>query len=319
MIIFNKEEVLKKYKSKKIGVLYGGWSSERQISIQTGTAILESLKTMGLEAKGYDINKGFLKNISHKDIDVAYIALHGEGGEDGCIQSILEFLDIPYTGSNVLSSSLCMNKYYSKLLFESGKIPTPKFQYFKLKELGEESSIENLSKDILYPVIVKAVSQGSAIGVHLVKNFQDLKKAILDIKKYDSSILIENYIEGLELTVGILGDDTLPVIEIVPDNEFYDFESKYAKGKSKHIIPARIDKDIEIEIKKLAKSAHDMLGCKAVSRVDIILDKKNNPWVLEINTIPGMTETSLLPDAAKSIGIDFDELVLRILDYSVSK
>lgn len=308
------ENIVKKFKHKKIAVLLGGWSSERAISLKTGNAILGALKRCGLHAQGLDVGRDFSSKLSKKTMDIAYIALHGAGGEDGAIQSLLELAGIPYTGSGVLASALAMDKHYSKQMFRAAGVPTPASLCVSLDEITEKQ-VRNL-KNIKYPVVVKPVRQGSAIGVHCVHNKQKLCDALDDVKQYENRALVEQYIKGTELTVGIVGEHVLPVIEIVPANEFYDFESKYTQGKSKHIIPARVSKKMQRIAQDVAQRAHNALGCRAVSRVDLIADEQS-VWVLEVNTIPGMTETSLLPDAARAAGISFDELVLLILDASI--
>ncbi len=242
-------------------------------------------------------------------IDFAYIALHGPFGEDGKVQGLLEVMGIPYSGCGVLASAVSMDKVYSKMIFDSNSIPTPRW-----KIVEKYSGIPVISE---FPVVVKPATQGSAIGVSLVEKKKDLQKALKEAFKYDSRIIIEQYIDGKEVTVGVLGEEALPVIEIVPVNKFYDFESKYSAGKSKHIVPARLPERTLFEVQGLAKKVFKILGLKAVSRIDIIVDKKFKPWVLEVNTIPGMTKTSLLPDAAKACGISFNELVLKIIEFSL--
>jgi len=317
--------IISKIKNKKIGVLYGGWSPEREISIKSGKAVLKSLINSGCNAVGIDIKKNnLISEIKRNKIDIAFIALHGPFGEDGCIQSILELLGIPYTGSNVLASALAMNKIYSKKIFEYHGLPTPEWKTIKkdsiFRKKFKKDSIDDILQGLKFPVVVKPSTQGSAIGVNIARNREELLSSLRKSFKYDNIILLEKYIQGKELTVGILGEKILPVIEIVPnEGEFYNYNSKYSVGGSQHIIPARIPQKICSEAKRIAKSAFDCLGCSVVGRVDLRLSKENKLYLLEVNTIPGMTETSLLPDAAKKVNISFEELVLKIIEYSLNK
>ena len=298
-------------KNKKIGVLYGGFSKEREISIKSGSAVISELKKGGYKVVPIDVKDDFLKKIQSTEIDIAFIALHGPLGEDGTIQSILEILKIPYTGSGVLASALAMNKIYSKKIFEWHGIPTP--QWYSV------NSKNNFFKKMDFPVVVKPCDQGSTIGVRIVNNPADLNSAIKNSLKYSKEAIVEKYISGKELTVGILGKEPLPVIEIIPmvKSKFYDYEAKYAPGGSKHIIPAQIDNKTCKLIQDLALKAFNAVGCKAVGRVDFRLDETGNPYILEINTIPGMTETSLLPEAAREKGYSFLETILKIIEYSI--
>ncbi|MCP4482198.1 MAG: D-alanine--D-alanine ligase [bacterium] len=285
-------------REKKILVLYGGWSAERDISCLTGKAILSSLLHQRFNVAGFDVREDNLADI---DCDIAYIALHGTGGEDGIIQDFLASKGICYTGSNATVSRVCIDKFRTKQKLDALNIPTPSYFKSKVAKLVFKGE----------PIVCKAMNEGSAIGVHIIKTQEDFERAILDLSKYNE-VMVEEYIAGREFTVGIVGDLVLPVIEIVSANEFYDFDAKYSLGKSKHLFPLGFD-----FLKDLAKKTHDALGCRAVSRVDFMLDKAGKPFVIEINTIPGMTETSLLPDAAAKIGINFDDLVFRILETSV--
>jgi D-alanine-D-alanine ligase len=244
-------------------------------------------------------------------INFAFLSLHGSFGEDGTVQGLLEVMNIPYSGCGVLASALAMDKIYSKRIFDSFKLSTPSW---KAVRKGEK-----LPALPSFPVVVKPATQGSAIGVSIVKKRADLIPALTAAFKHDPNVLVEQFIPGTELTVGIVGNEVLPVIEIVPEHDFYDFESKYKPGMSRHIIPPRLPKNVIRAVEKLAFAAFNALGCRAVSRIDIIVDKKGKPWLLEANTIPGMTETSLLPDAARAAGYSFSDLVLKIVEYSLIK
>lgn len=309
-------EISSRLKKKRIGLLYGGWSAEREISIKSALAVKKALIELGCKVIPIDIKKNCIDQLKASKIDFAFIALHGPFGEDGKIQSILELLNIPYSGSGVLASALAMNKIYTKKIFEWHKLPTAEWLSINIQKRQS-----NLMRRLLLwvtnsAVVVKPATEGSTIGVSIVRNKSELQKAIKLAAKYGPEILIEKYIPGRELTVGILGDRALPVVEIVTENGFYDFKAKYSKGKSKHIIPAPVPEMISIQAQQLAKKAFEALQCRAVSRVDMRLSKENKLYLLEVNTIPGMTETSLLPEAAKYIGISFTELVLEIINYS---
>lgn len=292
---------------KRIGVIYGGRSAERGISLLTGKAILRSLKAMGFNASGIDAGRDLPFELRKKKIAFAYIALHGPWGEDGTVQGLLEVMGIPYTGCGVAASALTMNKVRTKMVFDSCGIPTPRWRVYG----GEKDS------PVGYPAVVKPSEQGSAYGVSIAKGRKQFLSAVRKARRYGREILVEKYIKGTEITVGILGNRVLPAVEIVPENEFYDFESKYKPGMSRHIIPPRLPSGVVRRSGELALKAFRAAGCRGVSRIDVIVDRADRPWLLEINTIPGMTETSLLPDAAKAAGIGFGELVLKIIENSL--
>jgi D-alanine-D-alanine ligase len=258
---------------------------------------------------GIDVNSNIEKKIKKEKIDIAYLALHGQVGEDGTLQGMLEMLGIPYTGSGVIASSLSMDKNVSKNLFNCINILTPQWNVLKKLEIVPDIKY--------YPSIVKPVSCGSALGVTIAKNFKELTKAAKKAFKYDNEIIIEQFVKGKEIAVGVLDGKALPVIEIVPKGQFYDFKSKYQKSGSKHIIPANVSKKAYNTAQDYAEKIYKFFRCKAVCRVDMIVDKKGKVWVLENNTIPGMTETSLLPDASRVVGYNFGDLVLKIIESSV--
>ena len=286
------------FKHKIIGVLMGGISSEREISLKTGEAIYSALKNRGYNVVKIDVKEDFLNKLYSFKFDIAYIALHGKYGEDGIIQGILEFAKIPYTGTSVMGSAVCMNKIISKRIFNSLGILTPDFW----KNIDE----------IKLPVVVKPVSEGSTIGISIVKDKSELDIAVKKAKKISNDIFFEQYIEGIEITVSVLCGKALPVIEIKPKKGFYDFESKYTKGMTEYIIPANISKDLENSVKKQSEIIFRELDCRGAIRVDYIV-KDNKAFALEVNTIPGMTPTSLLPKAANYIGMSFEDVVEEIL------
>jgi D-alanine-D-alanine ligase len=305
----NTSDILARLKNKKIGVLYGGFSSEREISIKSGKAVLSALQRLKLKAVGIDATRDVAEKIKKANIDIAYIILHGPMGEDGAIQGMLEIMGIPYTGNGVFASAVSMDKDISKKLFKCSGIPTPDWMVIK--------HFESFSKIKEYPVVVKPISQGSALGLTIVKKASQFAIAVKEAFKYGNEIMVENFVSGKEITVGVLNGKALPVIEIVPKGEFYDFKSKYQKGGSRHIIPARISSKVYSNAQSYAEKIFKIFKCKTLCRVDMMVDKNNKHWILENNTIPGMTATSLLPDASKSIGYDFNNLVLKIVESAL--
>jgi D-alanine-D-alanine ligase len=296
-------------KKNRIGVLFGGRSAEREISIASGKAVLAALKKAGAHAVGIDAKENLPQQLLKQKIDFAYIALHGPMGEDGTVQGLLEVMGIPYAGCGVLSSALSMNKVFTKRILDAAGLPTPRWG------LANKGNIRyTISR---FPVVVKPATQGSAIGVSIVRKKQDLPKALSDAFALDTTVLLEEYIAGTEITAGVLGDQPLPVIEIVPSSSFYDFTSKYTPGRSQHLIPPRLPNKTIRRIQQLALDTFRALDCRAMARIDMIVDKKQQPWILEANTIPGMTETSLFPDAAAAAGLDFTALVLKIIECSL--
>ena len=298
-----------KLKNKKIGVLYGGTSSERSVSLKSGKAVLAALKKLKLNACGIDVTNNVAETIKKSKIDIACIVLHGSWGENGAIQGLLEIMGIPYTGCGVFASAASMDKILSKRFFNGAKILTPAWVTIKKFE-----PVPEIKK---FPVVVKPARQGSAVGVSIVKTRKYFAKAAKKAFKYDDEILVERFIKGTEITVGVLDGKALPVVEIIPKGEFYDYNSKYAKGGSKHIIPARISKKSYKAAQAAAEKVFKTLNCRANCRVDFIVDKSGKVWALENNTLPGMTETSLIPDEARAAGIEFPELILKILECSL--
>ncbi len=298
-------------KNLRIGILMGGLSSEREISLRTGNAIYQELKNHRHKVIAIDINSRNFDKIIKAKIDVAFIALHGTYGEDGVIQGILEFSGIPYTGSNVLGSALGMNKIISKQLFEYNRIPTAKWCVIE-----NINDIKNIK--ISFPLVFKPSAEGSAIGVSIVKNKKEAAKAFYKASKYSRKILVEKYIQGTEISVPVLMDRVLPIIEIIPKKQFYDYTAKYTQGMSEHIIPARINKIVYKKAQFYALKAHKVLECRDYSRIDMIV-KGNEVFVLEVNTLPGMTSLSLFPESAKHYGISFYELLTLLIKAAVKR
>lgn len=303
-------------KNKKIAVLMGGPSTEREVSLNTGAAILAALQEKGYQAVGIDLNpKRFVEQLQEAGIEVVFNAIHGRFGEDGALQGALEMLGIPYTGSGVLSSAIAMDKTVSKRLFTSAAIPTPRAMYYK-KEQPAASLAVDIRSHFDLPVVVKADAQGSSIGVIIVNNDNELVGAIDEAFGYSDHVVVEEFIKGKELTVAVIGSgqwEALPIIEIVPHSGRYDYRSKYTKGCTDYIVPARLDDESTSKVQRIAVEAVTLLGCRGVSRVDFMMDAAGNAYVLEVNTIPGMTATSLVPKAAAAAGIDFAELCERVL------
>lgn len=300
-----------KLKHIKIGVLMGGLSSEREISLKSGMAIYNELKKHNHNVTAIDINKREIGNILKQKIDVAFLALHGTYGEDGVMQSILEFHGIPYTGSGVIGSVLGMNKIIAKQLFEYNKIPTPEWCVIeKLKDINEIK--------IKFPLVFKPCAEGSAIGVSIVNNIKDAKKAFLNASKYGKKVIVEKYIKGTEISVPVLLDNVLPVIEIIPENQFYDYEAKYSPGMSEHRIPANISRSACKKAEFYALKVHKVLECRDYSRIDMIV-KGKDVYILEVNTLPGMTSLSLFPESARHYGISFYELLIVLIKAALER
>ncbi len=288
----------------------GGVSREREISLKTGKAIQRALTEKGYPAVSIDVGDDIVEKLAKEKIECAFLALHGRFGEDGTIQGMLELMRIPYTGSGVLASALAMHKIMCKKFFLCEKIPTPRFEAFRRDEVKKEP----LKRSSLpLPVVVKPASEGSTIGVSIVRKEEELGPALKKAGEYDEEILVEEFMKGKEITVGILENIPLPVIEIVPKSGFYDYYAKYTKGETQYILPARIPREKYLSAQEISLKAFQQLGCSGVARVDLMTDENENPYVIDVNTMPGMTETSLLPKAAQYAGIPFEDLVERIL------
>ncbi|MEW6101427.1 MAG: D-alanine--D-alanine ligase [Candidatus Omnitrophota bacterium] len=304
----------------KIGVLMGGPSSEREISLKSGKAVLAALKGLRLNAVAVDIKTDNvsrnLRLLEPMGISCAFLALHGYFGEDGRIQGLLDALGIPYTSSGVLASSLAMDKVASRLIFSAKGLKVPRY---KLINARSAYSQEGILEGMKFPLVIKPATSGSSIGLSIIEDKNKLMKAMKSASMHDKRVIIEEYIGGRELTVGILGKRALPVIEIIPGRKFFDFQAKYHPGLTQYVVPARLNKSLSEKIKKAALSAHESLSCYGCSRVDIILDKAQNPVILEVNTIPGLTSTSLLPKACKAAGIGFEKLCLKLIDLAYEK
>lgn len=306
----------------KICVLYGGTSAEREVSLSSGKGIIEALKKKNHDVIGIDFRgtKDCLLQIMNLDVDLFFIGLHGRLGEDGRVQGLLDLLKIPYVGSNVLGSALAMDKARSKKMFALKGIRVAK------EKLVEKHSFikESFSHELTYPVVVKPNHEGSTIGLTIAQNEAELIVGIDAAFNHDDVVLLEEFISGQEVTVAVLGNKgnvkALPIVEIVPKNAYYDYESKYAPGMSEHIVPARVSDEMTNLLQEQAVLAHEALGCDVYSRVDFIVPKDGgNPVILEVNTLPGMTPTSLYPDAAREIGLSYEDMIETLVELSMKK
>jgi len=319
-VVSRKLPVTSRKKWGRIGVLMGGPSSEREISLKSGKAVYESLRESGLETVAVDIKTDNIEEnirlIKSYKINCAFLALHGRFGEDGQIQEILERLKIAYTGSGTQASRLAMDKIASRKIFEVGGLKVPKYMALEKSSYNAQWQVND---QLALPLVIKPAGGGSSIGLSIIDKNEDLNKAVDLAFRFDGRIIIEEYLKGREVTVGILDEQVLPVIEIIPKKRFFDYEAKYKSGMTDYIVPAEIETEIAKKIQQLAISAHRLLGCFGCSRVDMILSENNTPFVLEVNSIPGLTPTSLLPKAAKIAGIEFNQLCLKLIKLAYDK
>ncbi len=292
----------------KVVVLMGGNSAEREVSLKSGNAVLQALLARGVDAHGMDTAEDPLGQLKQGGYDRAFIVLHGRGGEDGLMQGALETLGIPYTGSGVLGSALGMDKYRCKLLWRGLGIPTPPFVMAM-----DEDDLENADA-LGYPLMVKPVHEGSSIGMARVETMDELRRAWGQAREYDRQVMVEKWVTGEEYTVSMLRDEALPLIRLETPNAFYDYEAKYSADTTRYICPCGLPEEKERELQQLALDAFAAVGATGWGRVDMMLDQERRPWLIEVNTVPGMTDHSLVPMAAKEKGIGFEELVWRILE-----
>jgi D-alanine-D-alanine ligase len=306
----------------RVGVLMGGWSPERKISLMSGKNVVQALRQAGWMAVPFELSaadrdeKRLERRLRAARFKVLFNALHGGFGEDGRLQACLDKWGMVYTGSGALACGLAMHKGCSKLVFEAQKIPTAPWQALH-KSAGEKEWLKEIK--LRLPVVVKPADAGSAIGVTIVKKKAGLLKALRDAFRFGPWAIVEKYVPGTEVTVGVLGERALPVIEIVPKNEFYDFDAKYTPGKSDHLIPARISAANAKKVKGMAVKAGKAMGCEDYYRVDFIVPRKGEPQILEVNTLPGMTSTSLFPEEAKAVGISFPRLLKTLVGAALKK
>lgn len=293
----------------KVAVLMGGWSAEREVSLKSGVAILAAMQGRGIDAHGIDVQRStVIEDLKQGTYDRVFNILHGPGGEDGVIQGVLETLELPYTGSGVMASALAMDKLRTKQLLDGIGLPTPNYMV-----LDDESDYEYVAANLGLPIMVKPAQQGSSIGMSKVERVEELHPAWQMAAQFYGEVLAEQWIEGKEYTVAILGDEALPAILLETPREFYDYEAKYQSNDTRYICPCGLSKDQEAQLQRLALSTFQALGAKGWGRVDLFIDNEDRSWIIELNTLPGMTDHSLVPMAANAKGMAFDELVMRIL------
>ena len=302
----------------RVAVLKGGRSLERGVSLKSGARVEDALERLGHEVHGVDVGHDLVARLRDLAPDAAFVALHGRDGEDGTVQELLEIVGVPYTGSRVGACMRCADKVVAKHAFRAAGIPTPDFFAFSeaaFKELGATDALPAIEERLGFPIVVKPSDQGSALGIKFARAGADVPAALIAAFSYSGSVLLERHVHGHDLAVSILDGQALPVVEAVPrDEDFYDFEARYEIGRTTFVCPADIGDELTADAQRLALAAHDALGCSGFSRVDLMLDEATRSLsVLEVNAIPGLTETSLLPQAADTAGLSFDELVGRIL------
>lgn len=305
--------------NKKVMVVCGGVSTERDVSLRSGMAVYEALRRYGYKhVILFDLQQDNMAQILTEKPDICFLALHGKGGEDGCIQGMLELARIPYTGSGVAASAVCMNKILTKQVLEMAGLPTAKFTVVRREEAKDLDAVARmLEEKIGLPMVLKSPCQGSSIGVIMVKEAGQMPEAIREIFSLGDQLLAEQFLRGTEITLPILGNQeltVLPDIEITSEREFYDYTAKYTAGLCHHIIPARISPEDREAVCRIGQAAYKVLECRGLARVDFMIDEKQGPVIIEVNTLPGMTEMSLFPDSARSAGISFEELTSRILE-----
>lgn len=308
----------------KVAVLYGGTSKEREVSLSTGKGIIQALEKIGHDVIAIDFDPNKLAEMMSKvnGCNLVFIGLHGKQGEDGTVQGLLELMGIPYVGSGVLASSLAMDKSKAKQIFARHNMPVAKG-----KTYGEHQGASSIEKDILneftLPIVIKPNQEGSTLGLTIVNEESQVKDAVDLAFTHDFEILVEEFVKGRELTCAVLGnkgqEKALPIIEIIPKSEYYDYESKYSEGGSEHICPAEINSELTNKIQDYAVLAHRSLGCETYSRVDFILNEDNEPIILEVNTLPGMTPTSLYPDAAKAVNMSYEDMLRKFISLTIEE
>jgi D-alanine-D-alanine ligase len=301
------------YRGKRIGVLMGGWSSERDISLKSGLNVTAALHRLGHIVSGIDITRNLPEQIRQANVDVAFIVLHGKPGEDGTVQGFLELLGIPYTGSGVEASAIGIDKVVTKHLFQAAGIPTPAWVSIRRQD-DLSAGLDAARTTLGFPMIVKPRYEGSSVGMAIIRSPEQLLPAVTAVREKFGDVLLEKFILGMIATVGILGEQALPILELTPrSQEFYDFKAKYTKGETEFVIPARLEESVTERIQRLALLAHETIGAEGFSRVDLMVEDGKTPYFLEVNTIPGMTDVSDLPAEAAQVGISYDELVQQIL------
>jgi D-alanine-D-alanine ligase len=299
----------------RVAVVMGGPSAEREVSIQSGTGVMRALAALGHDGRSLDFDGRFVEAIRAIGPEVVFNALHGRGGEDGTVQGILDWLGIPYTGSGVSACAIAMDKHLTKKLLAAEGLPTPAWDTFDLTG----GTLPLLPGSLNLPLVVKPRASGSSAGVVLVRTHEAWTQAMIEASSRTPEVLAEEYVPGREFSCGVLGEEALPVVEIISTDEVYSYDAKYTPGGSRHLIPAPIDEDLTRRLQTLALSVHRLIGLRDYSRTDFIVTKEGRPTILEINALPGMTPQSLLPDEAQHAGISYDALVERLLQYALAR
>jgi D-alanine-D-alanine ligase len=306
----------------KLAVLRGGRSAERDVSLRSGAQVEAALRGLGHEVSGVDLDANTWDTLRDGGFACVFNALHGRLGEDGAVPGMLELLGLPYTGSGILASALCMDKARANSVMAGAGLHIPDFEELEIKEGVGADVVERLVSRFGLPIVVKPVREGSTIGLTIAKDAEGCASGLVLAARYDRRVLVQRFVVGTEITVGVLATpevEVLPTLEIVSDNPTYDYDAKYTAGKSHHIIPARIEERARATASDAAGRAFVLLGCAGMARIDIIVDAKSTPWILEVNTVPGLTELSLLPDAARAAGISFDQLCQRLVDHAIQR
>ncbi len=299
-----------------VAVVMGGSSAEREISIRSGSEVLRALLSLGYNARSLDYDEQFLDALRELKPDVVFIALHGPGGEDGHVQALLEYLSIPYTGSGLEAAALSMDKHLTKKLLAAEGLPTPVWDLYDLTG----GTLPLLPGSLDLPLVIKPRFEGSSAGIAIVHTHEEWTSAMLEASKSYAQILAEEYVQGREFTCAVLGEEALPIVEIVANRDgFYSYEAKYEPGGSTHIVPAQIDEGLAARLQMLGLSAHRLLGLRDYSRSDFIVTRDNRPYLLEVNSLPGLTPVSLVPDACAALGIGFEALIDRLVGYALAR
>jgi D-alanine-D-alanine ligase len=304
----------------KVTVLKGGRSLERGVSLRSGARVEDALQRLGHEVEAIDVGPDLVKRLSAARPDVAFVAMHGVGGEDGTVQELLEILDIPFTGPGAAACARCMDKVQAKDAIDEAGLPTPHWFAFNqtaFREFGAADALGRLEESLGFPLVVKPSRGGSSLGVRFARSAAEVPQALVSAFSYDDRILLERFVDGRELAVSILGDEALPVVEaILLEGDRYDFEARYEIGRTRFVCPAELSEEEQRAVTEAALATYRALGCTGFARIDLIL-AADGPWLLEANAIPGLTETSLLPQAAEAAGLGFEQLVERILDLAL--
>jgi len=305
----------------KVAVLKGGRSLERGVSLRSGARVEDALERLGHEAVGHDVGADLVKRLVDERPDVAFVAMHGAGGEDGTAQELLEILDIPFTGPGVAACARCMDKVLAKHALREAGVPTPDWFAFNetaFRELGAADTLDRMEERLGFPLVVKPSRGGSALGVRFAADAAEIPQALISAFSYDDRVLLERFVDGRELAVSVIGGEPLPIVEAIPIGDRYDFEARYEIGRTEFICPAQLSSSEAAAVTEAAVSAYRALGCAGFARVDLILGAEG-PQVLEVNAIPGLTDTSLLPQAAEAAGLSFVRLVEQILELALEE